>query len=138
VKKRKTGQIDQYLCFFGIPRNASTSIRATLNLEKNFVKDFKEYIKEKKKRQDEFFKFTVIREPISRFVSGFLELIKYKKLLQFSYFVDDNPIELKFVEFLDLVESGDIMDDHINHQTYFLNYKVDIDFIICYELIVRE
>ena len=59
--------------YLGIPKTASTSIRRMLGM---YAKDCSDFNKLKKNtKYDEYIMFTILRNPLERFVSGYLERI---------------------------------------------------------------
>lgn len=121
---------DKKLAFINIPKNASTSIRLKL-----FSLGFK-WGNIKNINPNEYFIFTIIREPIDRFVSQYLETVKratgdckiYGASLKPFYKIA-NPIE-KFKQFItEEIQNGNLFEIHIQRQVWFLTdekfFKVD-------------
>ncbi len=108
------------IIFIPIPKNASTSVRSIGNLEfrqGNFLA-YKTRI-----ANGEYKTFAILREPISRFVSGYIEVCKRATgdstaILKRDFYWIKNPHK-RFILFLDELES-EWFDAHMFPQHYFL------------------
>ena len=114
------------LCFINIPKNASTTIRRTFNLKHvQYSSEYKDYKK-----------VIIIRDPTTRIISIYNEIIKLRtdgdfnqtrKSNFYKYFKVRHDIPKSFDLFLDYIKSN-MYDDHLIHQYKFLENKdLDID-----------
>ena len=93
--------------------------------------------------KSEYFKFTVIRNPIHRVISSFLELIKCRtdgpyyitKNTEWYKLLNQSPTE-SFTKFLDYID-GNFYDGHVFPQSKFLKDKGliihDMDMVLDYD-----
>ena len=115
--------------FVPIPKNASTSIRNIVGLEFQ-VDNIMRYSEKLSTR--EYMAFTIIREPIERLISGYIEVCKRASgdsphiLMKDFYWMKGKK---RFMSFLDEIESG-FFDAHIVPQEYFLCDYVGSPFMI--------
>ena len=133
---------ERKILFLHLPKTAGTSIENALNirskenlydsrgkLPSEFVtrqhlklSEYKKYL-----NLDEYFKFTVVREPFDRFVSAFH--FKNKNM-----YVPQKVKNMNFDEFvfflkdLDEIERCFIFDSHFEPQYTFIDYKIDTIF----------
>ena len=128
------------LCFINIPKNASTTIRTTLKLEHcQYSDNYKDYKK-----------IIVIRDPITRIVAGYNEILKLRRDGAFAetqrtnfykYFKVRHDIPKSFDLFLDYIKNN-LYDDHLIQQSFFLKYKGlsidDIDYVIDFKNLNEE
>lgn len=121
---------EQKLLFVAIPKNCSTSVRkatsnkAPIHLDQN------------KGRVSEYHKFCIIRNPITRFVSGYMETCKRRgKILGKTYHRFSNPLE-KFKRFVDEI-TEEIFDIHVIEQAFFLQ-SFEIDYFLLFEKIEED
>jgi len=107
--------------FFGVPKNASTSIRRMFG---QYAKDFLNYNTIKKDpKYDDYTRFAILRNPLKRFVSGYVEIIYRAKQHEDTYnrpfYQVKDPID-RFKAFVEDIE-GDFYDSHIERQWYFVS-----------------
>lgn len=119
---------DKKLAFLGIPKNASSSIRTAIGVETKRYTD--RDIFTFGKSLDGLTVFTVIREPLDRFISGYLEILKradkdgHKTKKRKFYDVKDN--KHRFIAFVNELydemkdSEGRMFDNHIEKQTYYI------------------
>ena len=113
------------ILFFGIQKNASTSIRKYLNL--NTRLNHKKLIDGE---YESYKKIVVIREPIERFASGYLEIIyrakKFRKhQARNKKFYKTPEFDKKIEYFIEECEK-DFFDGHIRPQNTSLFFQLDI------------
>lgn len=129
------------LIFFNIPKNASTSIRNTLSLNKR-----ESFFKTPNRSNCK--KIMVIRNPYERIISSFNEVKKLRtdgpreETLKSDWFkIQKNDLEKGFKMFLDYID-GRIYDSHVHTQSDWFNAKKidleDIDFLILFEDLNKE
>lgn len=128
----------QYV-FINVPKNASTSIRNTVQ--------FDEFINFNTiKNPDMYFKFMVIRNPIYRAISSYLEVSKLRKdgrpqMTQNSAWYKEPNKAKSFMMFLDFID-GNFYDPHTIPQVNFLKDKNltidDIDIKLLHESITED
>ncbi len=120
------------IIFINIPKNASTSMRLKL-----FANGFK-WGNLKKINSSEYFIFTIIRNPVDRFLSQYLEMIKRacgdNKIYgatQKPFFRIIDPKE-RFKSFIRTeLKQGNLFEPHLQRQTWFLTgdkneyFKID-------------
>ena len=136
------------LCFLNdkfilinIPKNASTSIRDTLSLYRRepFFNDTK---------NSGHKKIVVIRDPMKRIISSYMELIKLRKdgpYLETSesewFKLHKTDSEKSFKLFVDYIENR-LYDSHIHTQYDYINKKgieiEDVDYILLFEYLERD
>lgn len=122
--------------FIDIPKNASTSIKKMLEFTRA-----PEHMKDLSwlgVNQDKHEVFCVLREPIERLVSGYLEMLNRIALRDLKYYdIKDMPFykianeRKRFHSFIDYAyeqfKEGKYLDDHIIPQSYFLEgFKIDV------------
>lgn len=109
--------LENKIGLIAIPKNASSSLRHGLSL-----KTLKNYFELDEKIKSKLKLITVLREPISRFVSAYLEILvrandspktKDKKFFQMPESID------RFTEFVSEIER-DNYDAHVEHQHFYL------------------
>jgi hypothetical protein len=107
--------------FLGIPKTASTSIRRMLGMYAKDCSNFNELKDEKK--YDDYTMFTILRNPLERFVSGYLEVMlrgrQHDDTFKREFFRIKNDVE-RFKVFVNEVEN-DLYDSHIERQWYFVS-----------------
>ena len=115
---------ERKLCFVNIPKNASMSVRDIL-LNNGFK--VSNYIKND---YTEYLSFTVWRDPLRRFVSGYLEILRrYSRKSEIAPYVyhdrrpflhvQDSQALIKFEEFISEVKYN-FFDEHIQSQCWFI------------------
>lgn len=124
------------LIYLGIPKTASTSMRIMLNVSKgnNCIIRFNNL----SKYNSEYKRFTILREPISRFVSGVFEDIKRqessKKIRNLEKL--NNPINI-MSSYLKHIEENGFTEVHTAPQCkYFFDLKgtpYDYDYVLIFE-----
>jgi hypothetical protein len=130
---------DEYkIIYLGIPKTASTSMRLTFKIDKNGT-NLNAPLKEK----EDYKVFTVIREPLGRFISGVFE----------SFNRYETPPELKSLStvkdkvemlnsYLDILEDKGFIETHTTPQSFFLHSQEDVPFkidrILIFENVVEE
>lgn len=122
------------LIFLPIPKNASTSIRSIEEFQFQLDNAFRY---QTRIESGEYKIFTIVREPIDRFVSGYIEICKRaygdspQILKRDFYWMKDEKI--RFYKFVEEVE-GSFFNSHIRPQSYFLtdyeNNFFNIDFVL--------
>lgn len=136
------------LCFLNdkfilinIPKNASTSIRNTLSLHRR--EPFSNYTK-----NSEYKKIVVIRDPMRRVISSYMELIKLRKdgpYLETSgsewFKLHQKDSEKSFKLFIDYIENR-LYDAHVHTQYDYINKKgldlEGIDYVLSFEYLERD
>ena len=111
--------INNKVIFLPIPKNASTSLRNMDDFEsrKANIMSFRKEIAEQEYRA-----FAIIRDPLSRFISGYVEVCKRASqdsphiLTKSFYWMNGKN---RFIKFLDEIEEG-WFDAHLFPQQYFL------------------
>lgn len=103
-------------CFIGVPKNASTSFRQTFKVGGNIDN----YLKPKNPNILNLKLVTVIREPLDRVISGYLESInrREKNTINKNFFKMVESKE-RFIEFLKELENG-FFDCHIEKQHFYV------------------
>jgi hypothetical protein len=130
---------DRYkLCFFGIPKNASTSIRYFLNIKPNVG-----YYDTDGKDVTDYKKFTVIRNPLTRIISSYNEILKMRydteesneitKSLPF-YRIQDK--QQRFEQFIVDIKDN-LYDIHLTPQIDYIR-NVPIDFYLRFEQLQKD
>ena len=109
---------DQYkLIYLAIPKTASTSIRAYLNNLKNAM-DLNNITSNK----DGYVTFTIIREPVERFVSGVMESFKRietpEKLKNLSKVKNTTDM---LEQYLNILEVDGFIETHITPQLFYMS-----------------
>ena len=121
------------LCFIGVPKNASSSFRQSFKVGGNLDN----YLNPKNKKIKDLKLVTVIREPLDRVISGYLETIKRreKNTINKKFFKMDESKE-RFIEFLNELEIG-FFDCHIEKQYFYMtdnnNNLLPFDLIIDFD-----
>ena len=106
----------QELLYVGVPKTGSTSIRKVLG-------EYNEHIVSTKLNSFKC-KFTVVRNPIDRFISGYFEILARITSEDYAYryyyidLLDIDNMESRFLKFIELCEY-DLVDLHIKPQSYF-------------------
>ena len=136
------------LCFLNdkfilinIPKNASTSIRETLSLYRR--EPFSNYTKNSGHK-----KIVVIRDPMKRVVSSYMELIKLRKdgpYLETSdsewFKLHQKDSEKSFKLFIDYIENR-LYDSHVHTQYDYIDKKgvkiEDMDYILLFESLEED
>ena len=128
------------LCFINIPKNASTTIRTTLHLKNSeYTEEYKDY-----------HKIIVIRNPMTRIISSYNEVIKlrrdgpYKQTVKtkfYHYYKVRHDVEKSFDLFLDYIKNN-MYNEHVFHQHSFIESKGltinDFEHIILFENLEKE
>lgn len=127
---------DKSLAFFGIPKNSSTSIRRAMGSSLNV--EF--YYDKNKSITEDTVKFSVIREPLDRCLSSYLEVIKRATqdapatLLKKFYNMPEGKD--RFIEFLNEIDK-DFYEVHTTPQSYLLTDPegnlMDLDYLFIAE-----
>jgi hypothetical protein len=129
---------DKYI-FINVSKNASTSIRNTIIFD--IFTDYNTI-----ENPDEYFKFMIIRNPIYRAVSSYLELIKLRgdgpfQITKNSDWFKEQNKEKSFEMFIDFID-GNFYDSHVLPQVNFLKDKNltidDVDVKLLHENIVED
>jgi len=107
--------------YFGIPKNASSTIRHMFGQR---AKDFLDYgaLKDDPKYVD-YTRFAILRNPLQRFVSGYVEIIYRAKQHEDTYnrpFYRIKDLITRFRAFVRDIQ-GDFYDSHIERQWYFVS-----------------
>jgi hypothetical protein len=129
---------DSY-CFINITKNASTSMRTTLNMRSRF--------KYKSNELKNRIKIIVLRNPYSRIISSYLEVLRlredgrYRKTLNMNFYKNRHMIEESFDVFLDEIKDN-FYDTHCAPQIYFLREKnisiKEINYILFFETLEQD
>jgi len=126
------------IIYLGIPKTASTSMRHTFKIDKNGMKLYN--IPEDKK---DYKVFTVIRNPLNRFVSGMFESFKRGETpanLKALFTVGDT-IEM-VTSYLDILEGEGFIETHTTPQSFFMHdeggKEFNFDRILIFENVVEE
>jgi len=107
------------LCFFGIPKNASTSIRNLFGMNPHHG-----YLQERKDLSG-YKKFTVLRDPYSRIMSSYNEMLKLRTdtgtadITRKLPFFNIQDKQKRFEQYLIDIEEN-LYDPHIQTQLYFV------------------
>lgn len=121
--------------FLNIPKNASSTLRRLFDFGNNRVK--------MQDKDDKIFHsritFTVIRNPIDRFISGYSEVLKcrhdgpheYTKSLPFFKIKDPNLKLKRFETFIDNI-CDNLYDEHIKPQKFYLN-DIKVQYYILFD-----
>lgn len=110
---------DRKVIFVGIPKNASTSVRDSFSIKGNIINinEQQQYLTDKT-----YSLITVIREPMSRIISGYAQIIKNAPnhiISRDFYLKRENVIE-SFKCFIDEVKIDGFFDAHIEKQWFYL------------------
>lgn len=117
------------ICFIGVPKNASSSFRQSFG-----VGGPDNYLNPKNKKIKDLKLVTVIRDPLDRVISGYLETIKRseKNTVNKKFFKIGESKD-RFIEFLNELEVG-FFDCHIEKQYFYMtdndNNLLPFDLII--------
>jgi len=116
------------LIFFNIPKNATSTIRLYLKLEHLPFSSIE--------NKEQFKTFTVLRDPYSRVISGYQEVLKcrndaldpeFLKTAEYFKLYQQNEIEKSFNEFLNQLEIK-FFDGHVVPQKMWLGWRnINID-----------
>ena len=126
------------LCFFQIPKNASSEITETFKLlhRRNYDPSFKNY----------FIHVICVRNPLYRIISSYFEILKLrhnaKTIIKSDFYKYRNQDPIKsFRLFLRAIKNG-FFDLHLTPQNYYLKSKnlhlQDMDFIIIFENLAQD
>ena len=110
--------------FFVIPKNASTAIRHSPLLKDSYRTT---YEKVKNKIDDNGYRtFTVLREPVGRFISAYYEVLRgnredniYNTIINKNYALKKGELS-RFIYFLEDIQKNGFFDSHIKPQVHFL------------------
>ena len=125
--------------FINVSKNASTSIRNTIEFD--IFTNYKSVI-----NPDEYFKFMIVRNPIYRSISSYLEVIKLRRdgpfdITQGSEWFKESNLEISFEMFINFIDNN-FYDSHVLPQVNFLKDKElsidDVDFKILYETLIED
>ncbi len=114
--------------YLHISKCASTSIRTSANLSRDY------FLKWDSRKKKQFFKFTVIRNPYQRFLSGYSEALERRDIPcnLFDKMNDEN-----FEKVIKMLEENKYVDTHVTPQIeYICNLKIDK--FIKFENLVNE
>lgn len=144
---------EKKLIFIHIPKNAGTSIIESMNCKDNFFidKHISEYKKYYKNYWNNYTKFTVIRDPVSRFISAY----KFARMNESGWFSSTNQEGLKKHHHYDICNKLDINEyvEYIFKNPQDLNRWVvpqswlianedneikDIDYFVRYEFLSED
>ena len=130
---------DTRLIFLGVPKNASTSIRKSLKFNEG-LENQKKSLNPKIKELSDYKAFSIIRNPIKRFVSAYYETLKRKERgaqMQPYFRMAGSG---KFIQFITDVENS-FFDGHVVTQYSCISDNdklLDIDFIIDFDCIEEQ
>lgn len=142
---------EKKLIFIHIPKNAGTSIIEAMGVENCYHdRPIKDYKKHYKKYWREYKKFTVIRDPIDRFISAY----KFARMDESEWFSSTNHMGLNKHPHYDICNSMDINGyvdyffknpEEINRwvfpQSCFISDKegkIEIDYFVRYENLLED
>lgn len=126
IKKKK-------MIYINVPKCASNTMKKEI---RNKVK-IQIMIYNKQPELENYYKFTFIREPITRFLSGYLTILE--KQNDISQFCKELPFWKindkfdRFENFCQCVETHGFFDCHIAPYSYFLDDIGEIDYYGCVE-----
>lgn len=121
--------------FINVSKNASTTIHNTVRFDM-----FSNYDTEKYR---DYYKFIILRDPINRVISSYLEIIKLRtdgpfQITKNSKWFNEPDVTKSFTMFLDFIENN-FYDSHILPQINFLKDKNltinDMDCVLLHEKI---
>lgn len=123
---------EKKLAFFAVPKNASTALRNSIG-----PTDAKYYFDEGVELGDDVVKFTVIREPVDRFVSAYLEVLKRAIIdcpgTRGKKFYTIRDEKERFKEFINEIDKNGFWENHARPQSFYLSDKdgniLDLDFV---------
>ena len=130
IKRHDHAFVDKLnkLIFLNIPKNASTTIRLHLKLEHILLSSIK--------NKEQFKTFTVLRDPYSRVISSYQEVLKcrndaidpkFLKTAKYFKLYQQNEVEKSFNEFLNQLEIK-FFDSHVVPQKMWLGWRnINID-----------
>jgi len=124
------------LAFFAVPKNASTALRNSMG-----PTDARYYFDSETKLSEQAVKFSVLRNPIDRCVSAYIEVIKrvtvdcLETIRKPFYKIPEG--KARFVGFLDEIETRGFWENHAQPQTFYLSNNqeelIDLDYIFIFE-----
>jgi hypothetical protein len=121
---------NDYLCFVGIPKNASTAMRKSLGIENNHSNILLNGHSLKDRHV-----FTIIRDPLERFISGYHEAIFRQwhgvRVLGFSRQISKESFS-RFLREAEKNKNKQQFDCHIDSQSYLLT-GIHIDRFLIFE-----
>lgn len=111
--------------FVDVPKNASTSIKKALRMNESEQKDIN-YLA---KHEHILKRFAVVREPVSRFISAFLQ---YKKMAnKYESYTNEAKslgidihtpsIQTAFSQYITAIENYGFIDDHCRSQSFYID-----------------
>ena len=138
------------LIFIHIPKNAGTSIIKAIGEDKIIDKSIEQYKEHYKKYWNDYKKFTVVRDPIDRFVSAYkfarmgeselFSLVGRKGLEKHPHYDFCNSMCInEYVSFI--YNNPKKINYWIIPQTFFIlnkNKKIEIDYIARYENLLED
>lgn len=142
---------EKKLIFIHIPKNAGTSIIKAMGVENIFIdKTIPEYKEHYKDYWEEYTKFTVVRDPIDRFISAY----KFARMDESGWFSAtgqedlDKHIHYDICNFLDIngyvkyvYENPKDLNRWIAPQSWIItdeNGNIDIDYYVKYENLIED
>ena len=142
---------EKKLIFIHIPKNAGTSIIKAMGVENLYMdKTIEEYKEHYQEYWNEYTKFTVVRDPIDRFVSAY----KFARMKESGWFSATGEEELDIHHHYELCNELDIngytkyVYDHkkdynrwIVPQTFIIsnnNNEIEIDYFVRYENLIED
>jgi len=142
---------EKKLIFIHIPKNAGTSIIKAMGVENMLMdKTIEEYKENYKEYWNTYMKFTVVRDPIDRFISAY----KFARMKESGWFSSTGEEGLEKHEHYELCNSMDIneytsyiyknpyeFNRWIIPQTFHIsnkNNKIEIDYFVKYENLLED
>lgn len=122
------------IAFFAVPKNASTALRNSLGTtEAGYHSEFE--------LPNDTVKFSVLRNPVDRCVSAYIEVIK-RATVDCKETIDKpfyriSESKKRFISFLDEIETNGFWENHAQPQTFYLTNSdgslIDLDYIFIFE-----
>lgn len=129
------------ICYIMVPKNASTSLRAFLQVKGRPYSIVKDHI-------NKYIKVVSVRDPLYRPISIYNEIMKLRPdgpweiTEKTEFYKNKDNIELSFKQFLDFITDNFYDYVHITHQHRFLKYKGltlnDMDYIFLCENLDKD
>ncbi len=97
-----------------IPKNATTSVKWSMGITGQIAIGYDEACDKK------YTKIVILRNPLNKFISGYLEVIKRKrpKTKKREFYAEGDDKQKRFKKFITEVEKNGLFDEHIQLQHY--------------------